>query len=633
MPSTLLNAEEAWQAVEYSIKGCKDPGAIVDKGSFVPVIGPQVALTCLEEIDSQQLREVSSARESLITLGGRAADPKVAHYLARLAECSTPEACQSPVSDSAAEISEVVSDSSALVGRFQLSLATVACRLNQVWARGMLWQPEPLSPLQSYPTSYDLISKRDMALLFKELLSAADELDASVREEPKDSVNHNIRIDLVRPRLLRLLAEVAQDDLWDEWPEFLDDHSHRSIIKKWKRITGLKVLRDGRPSATTDAHSIALRHLLWLEDLIWHTALCRTTAHRSGPEMAFELSLFKRGIIDLEHNDVGLDIPKLYELGFLYSSPDETLGRADALVNILGLSDKQTDGTPGRSPSPFHVRLARLIALNQANSGSVAPSVVLTSCWDLEMQRALAATLPSFCVLVPVWLPRAGQGGGDSAARSDPAWMAVQVDGLDDDGEFKIDSDPGRGYRLLAASVRDESSLGYDKQKLSVNWNDKEMRGPLLVCIGGSPLMECGDWCNLSESQLRAIGSLNFDDRRHIRHRLIIDEADLLGYLEHGPLPAAVAELLHAKRLFFFGYPASSLSERVHYFALARQSGNPGGEAAGPFARYSLGKTTAFGELALKKWHVGWADIQLESVMERVIAGADSLMTEGGAGA
>ncbi len=213
------------------------------------------------------------------------------------------------------------------------------------------------------------------------------------------------------------------------------------------------------------------------------------------------------------------------------------------LNNLTDLLRHCEADKPG--PQPFYWALARLLhsppGRRRPGQGT-QKQVLLSTCLDREMERALAKAFPKFQLLIPFLYAQTPEDQEDTKWTLE--WMLLEC-------AQAHKSVSAIGYMAV------ERRLMTDVARNNATCLTDPANGPLLIKLFGSPLEELG-WPEDTDKPT--------PDKQSIMHRLVLDETALVGSVSVSGLDWSDLNLIIAGgKLVFFGQDAVRWSDRMPY--------------------------------------------------------------------
>lgn len=318
--------------------------------------------------------------------------------------------------------------------------------------------------------------------------------------------------------------ESSQDEQCEEW-----HHLFRRQISGDKRPTIMQ-LRLGR-----GRRFLALTHLEWLGDLLWHTLRFDTPLYPRPNDLAFQLSVCSFPFTPPRRETVGtiasLALPALVD-------------KVRAWLERSGTDQHEIYRAVARGLCDAWSRRQRLAE----PVGNPVPLAVTTN-FDNELELILRAARISHHVLFPVHLLR----------RTSPTQGASMPP--DEREDWMLYTEVWGEDREIPRT-RSWEVLGRNELKT------QHFHGPLLVKLYGSPLTK------IDEELVRVDGSPNPGKRFEFSHRLIVSDLDLLAVMVKEWWPDGLANLLFGqpnRLICFLGYSPADVDSRLRLFEHVRQ--------------------------------------------------------------
>lgn len=501
----------------------------------------------------------------------------------------------------------------------QANLIRLATSLVLDWSKEFSLNPWPIGPIfkeRPVELSSDFHSSyKNM----RRTLNCCSVLWESSTKDDSFFLN-SLRIEWIYAKLLMFSSEVFDaNTLWNQPDPCHEEKKcciaesgrsfkerHIRYLGDWRDRTNWTV--DFKPRHRRDDIGVTFSHILWLQSLIRHLLLSGTRAYRTAEELSFLLSLDDMAGVELP--DASVDP---FEIALLAGRTD---GDMDSLRGLLSYCEGNN-----RSPHLFYWALARylrfmrthMVVNNDNNDRNYMErksselwerQVVLSICLDRELERGIAKEFDKFRILIPVRISlRDGKNSNDKAS-----WLI---------GECKRNPSNGIGYEVekwIHAESDHKSDLQHD--------------GPLLIKLFGSPLEILPHPKNLfpDGSNARYLYSRDSDSR--IKHRLVLDETELISSLFRLiPHYADLIDFLKKTNMFFFGQHVTRWSGRVPYLLVQRLDPSERSDSISneddvseknEAGAESFGESTIIGKTALKKLNIT-SNTEPETMIRRFV--------------
>lgn len=317
--------------------------------------------------------------------------------------------------------------------------------------------------------------------------------------------------------------ESSQDKECQAWHRLFQSRLYSEARRK---ITQLRLGKGQR--------FLALAHLEWLGDLLWHTLRFDTPIYPSPGDLAFQLSVCASPFTPPRREKIGtiasLALPALVDKVKMWlekSSAEDQHEIYHAVARALcDAWNKQK-----RGPTSF------------ARS---APLAVTTN-FDNELELILHRARISHHILFPVHCRRKSiqDHGMPIPPEERQEWM-LYTEAWSEEEEYPVPS-----WLVLG---RDELEV-------------LDFAGPLLVKLYGSPLTK------VRQEFVRVDGQENKSLRFEFSHRLIISDLDLLAVMVQDWWPVGLANLLFGepdRLICFLGYSPEDVDNRLRLFEHVR---------------------------------------------------------------
>ena len=288
----------------------------------------------------------------------------------------------------------------------------------------------------------------------------------------------------------------------------------------------------------------------WVDSLLWHTLRYDVAAYPTTSELAFQVSLLPEQAV----------VPSAGFAEVAELVPSRVLHAR--LVSILAHYEAAGAGRD----LPVHRQIARLLRYYYAAKSEAFPSakdakgrltVVLTTNFDREMERALEARSPVYHVLLPVQVDD----------EPEPRWLLkTQYAGAGADHRF-LGKDP-----FLEQSPPDGPEEPF------------RPLGPLVVKLHGSPLDRLP-----APSEISRRPNAKEPVPSSLRHFVVLSESSYLRSTRAGSVPQWVEDHIYesgsAARVWFLGYSVSDWNIRLWLYRHISDHGRRDGPE-----KYALGK-------------------------------------------
>jgi hypothetical protein len=431
-----------------------------------------------------------------------------------------------------------------------IDAATVlACTFTVAWAASLAKKPSPLKGEGEYVDNPVDPPEDELRALMYEMLRKGIRACISLRRqrnEPED-----LHVEWIQKKLMMLAAQLAESPGTSFWSSDHDPYLQtdcQDLITEddgvgmtgWTWETGQSIRR----ARSAGDVGIRLAHVLWLEGLLRHCLQSGTSAYRRPDDLAFLLSLDER-VIGLPGG-----VAEPFAIGLVHTA--RTGGGLsekdmDDLVALLRHCSTSDNGGGARVPGAFHGAIARLVRRSQEHQKPFTErsrQTILSMSLDMEMERALEEVFDAYRVLIPVTVPLRGK-----ESTAEHTWAM------------------GHRRKVEESYVTEKWTLvGQLSKSGSAPTEEFEGEGPLLIKLFGSPLQD--DLWPIE--RFSNYGPVDASGHRQIRHRVAVDEADLL-YLLLDALPDEVTGLtdrLRRASLFFFGQDAVTWGGRMPFFVI-----------------------------------------------------------------
>lgn len=418
----------------------------------------------------------------------------------------------------------------------QACLARLGAACCDVVGKGMQERPCGFTDVRAYSISIDQSGLRD---LFFEATQLAAKLYEENKSRSQELINRGLGARGILEQLVMLTYMVFYRELGDDCDRKAADWKEQndSIVS-----AASELLHPGLSGAL----KLSLSQLEWLAELLWHTIRFEAPMYPSPEDLSFQLS-------------VCLDRP-LPPRREKVSMVAEFAGRRRRVDLIRRWYQRYASGAAGGS---FYKAITRALCYSPSGRergtarrpGSAGessarfrqrPSLVVTTNFDLELERAFDQAKSSYHVLYPVCLET---GTDPNADGSDlPTDWLLRTVTWDSDGQpDQEDVLPDQEDVLLGkASLRDAGAT---------------FVGPLIVKLHGSPLH--------TPRPKRFLSGPPFEPGAEpkVQHRISLSDSDFIKAITERDKfwPPNLDDLLHAhgRVLCFLGYPLRDADSRL----------------------------------------------------------------------
>lgn len=317
--------------------------------------------------------------------------------------------------------------------------------------------------------------------------------------------------------------ESSHDTECQAWHGLFESRLYSEVQDK------IKQLRRGKGQ-----RFLALAHLEWIGDLLWHTLRFDTPIYPSPGDLAFQLSVCASPFTPPRREKIGtiasLALPALVDKVKTWLERTSTVDQHEIYHAVArALCDAWSKQKGG--PMSF---------------GRSAPLAVTTN-FDNELELILHKARISHHILFPVHCRRRStQDHGMSIPPEERQEWMLYTEAWSEDEEYPIPS---------------WSVLGRNELETL------DFSGPLLVKLYGSPLTK------IRQDFVRVDGQENKSLRFEFSHRLIISDLDLLAVMVQDWWPIGLANLLFGepnRLICFLGYSPEDVDNRLRLFEHVR---------------------------------------------------------------
>jgi len=286
--------------------------------------------------------------------------------------------------------------------------------------------------------------------------------------------------------------------------------------------------------------SLALRDLVWIGDLLWHSLRFDLPYYPTSAELAFQFSLYA-----LSATSAASQPPTLAQAAEAVSDS------AQRLATWFQFYAQHPE------PSRFYGVVARLL-VHMFNRHSDTETyfrprlspIALTTNYDCEIETALRYTGSPYAVMIPVWLARRPHNSSINLA---PLWLIKFVN-TETERTAVAWHYGGSSSKIVRSNTEDSGP------------NFRPFPGPVVVKLHGSPTEALPDTDQVLDLPDYINDRLGRDKwTSWFVHRIVISETDYLRDMTHG-LPYWLDKHVHAqrRRLFFLGHSISDWNLRLH---------------------------------------------------------------------
>lgn len=292
------------------------------------------------------------------------------------------------------------------------------------------------------------------------------------------------------------------------------------------------------PIRSLEKHPVlALAHVEWLADLLWHTFRFQAPIYPDPAELAFQISVCTRQFTPPRREAVGTVASVAEGTGVSADESNKLVERIRAWLNHYSSKTTADGGCYSALAASLCHRLPPALATEEQSVSDAAIKgherlwpVSITTNFDDDLEQVLNQAKRSHHVIFPVYIMRAEEIKTDWLVHSE-IWVG------------------GRSYpkcRLLG-----ETSL-----KDFV----RDFKGPLIIKLHGSPLTQIVQEMVVDENGRDVVGC-------RFVHHLILSDIDFFQEMvsENRSWPDGLAEILYQSRrtLCYLGYPLADVNNRL----------------------------------------------------------------------
>lgn len=314
---------------------------------------------------------------------------------------------------------------------------------------------------------------------------------------------------------------------------------------------------------------MALSHLEWVGDLLWHTLRYSAPLFPSPDDFAFQLAMWPGS----PHSVARLPLALAATVGGEDSPVNTIVTHFDDLVSGAGTLDRRLSLSGGLSlllQQPFAMRptederpqresvgVRNAAHKHQAIENDGPQVMLLSSNMDRNVERWLERDDVSFFTLYPVYYSEpistvaATPHGGTRTFRSRGSWQSAWLLAAIEPRGSK------RRYFYVPPEARFEDVVAYVRKHVpwqSTNAPSQWLPGPLVVRLRGAPLEglpkpDCGDFKEIEFAGVRN----SLGHKLEFRHRILLSPMDYSRELSglHSP-PRCLRELMLQNRVLLF---------------------------------------------------------------------------------
>lgn len=415
---------------------------------------------------------------------------------------------------------------------FQAALSELGARANSVFVKAMIEEHIPVIDIRALKVP---IKDRDAAIQLRRLFFAATRKATELLEKNpvlrQESARGGLGAPGIREQLVALTWIVfrpqlgdQRDDECQEWIDGVGGAVFNDVVNK------MKLPYDRRQEYPI----LALAHVEWLGDLLWHTFRFEAPIYPNPAELAFQISVCSRQFTPPRREAVGT-VASVANLKNLVDRIESWLKRYSSKTTANGgcyrdLASALCHKPPAQPPGVGSGSSAEAI-----NKHEVLWPIAITTNFDNDLEQVLSRAQKSFHVIFPVYIQR-----GEELVGTD--WMLR--------GEMWVDGelDPLEWQVLGDSSLTDLVET---------------FEGPLIVKLHGSPLTRIRD------RSVRDSGGQRMTGYQFV-HRLIISDIDFFREMvsEMRSWPNGLTDILYRSRrtLCFLGYSLADVNNRLRLY-------------------------------------------------------------------
>ncbi len=413
---------------------------------------------------------------------------------------------------------------------FQGALAELGAHANQAFVTALIKQRIPITDIRSLKVEIDDAS--ELRRLFFNATARATELLECNTVLKKESANMGLGATGIREQLVALTWAVFRPDLegagrsseCQAWIDSVGDIFEDVVFKMKLPLRRL----EKRPI-------LALSHVEWLGDLLWHTFRFQAPIYPDPTEMAFQISVCTRQFTPPRREMVGT-------VASLVGNLEELVYRVRGWLDHYSSKTTVDGGCYSaiaaalchRLPSPASSHEDRSVYEAAIELHQRLWPIAVSTNFDNDLERALNRAERSHHVIFPVYMQR-----NESLVKAD--WL------LRSDDWINGQSIPS--WRLLGDTSVKELINGFD--------------GPLIVKLHGSPLTTIVPKLVNDEKGNKLLGY-------SFVHRLILSDVDFFEEMvsDQRSWPDGLAKVLYQSQrtLCFLGYPLADFNNRLRLY-------------------------------------------------------------------